>query len=137
MARPGPKNPMTDAHKAALARGRAEGRVVREYLEALRASRPSPGRKRTPDTITRRLADIEAAMAAADPVQELLLVQERIDLCRELEQMSKKVDLEARERAFVAVAKGYSQRTGTSYRAWRAVGVPATVLKAAGVDRRR
>ena len=55
---------MTDAHKAALARGRAEGRVVREYLEALRASRPSPGRKRTPDTITRRLADIEVAMAA-------------------------------------------------------------------------
>lgn len=110
--------------------------MVREYLEALRASRPSPGRKRTPDTITRRLADIEAAMATADAVQELLLVQERLDLRRELEQMSKQVDLDARERAFVAVAKGYSERTGTSYRAWRAVGVPAAVLKAAGVDRR-
>ena len=127
---------MTDAHKAALAQGRVEGRVVREYLEALRASRPSPGRKRTPDTIARRLADIEVALASASPVQELQLVQERIDLLRELDVMSRKIDLEARERAFVGVAKGYSQRTGTSYRAWRAVGVPAAVLKAAGVDRR-
>lgn len=127
---------MTDAHKAALARGRAEGRVVREYLEALRASRPSPGRKRTPDTITRRLADIEVSLASASPVQELQLVQERIDLLRELDVMSRKIDLEARERAFASVAKGYSQRTGTSYRAWRAVGVPAAVLKAAGIDRR-
>lgn len=110
--------------------------MVREYLEALRASRPSPGRKRTPDTIARRLADIEVALASASPVQELQLVQERIDLLRELDVMSRKIDLEARERAFVGVAKGYSQRTGTSYRAWRAVGVPAAVLKAAGVDRR-
>ena len=127
---------MTDAHKAALAQGRVEGRVVREYLEALRASRPSPGRKRTPDTIARRLADIEVALASASPVQELQLVQERIDLLRELDVMSRKIDLEARERAFVGVAKGYSQRTGTSYRAWRAVGVPVALLKAAGVDRR-
>ena len=127
---------MTDAHKAALAQGRVEGRVVREYLEALRASRPSPGRKRTPDTIARRLADIEVALASASPVQELQLVQERIDLLRELDVMSRKIDLEARERAFEGVAKGYSQRTGTSYRAWRAVGVSASMLKAAGVDRR-
>lgn len=127
---------MTDAHKAALAQGRKEGKAVREYLEALRASRPSPGRKRTPDSIARRLAGIDVTLVAADPVQELQLVQERIDLLRELEQMSREVDLAGRERAFVAVAKGYSQRTGTSYRAWRAVGVPAAVLKAAGVDRR-
>lgn len=127
---------MTDAHKAALAQGRAEGRVVRDYLEALRASKPSPGRKRTPDTVARRLADIEVALATADAVQELRLVQERIDLRRELEQMSKTVDLAACEQAFVQVAQAYSRRTGTSYRAWRAVGVPAAVLKAAGVDRR-
>ena len=127
---------MTDAHKAALAQGRKEGKAVREYLEALRASRPSPGRKRTPDSIARRLAGIDVTLVAADPVQELQLVQERIDLLRELDVMSRKIDLEARERAFVGVAKGYSQRTGTSYRAWRAVGVSAAVLKAAGVDRR-
>jgi hypothetical protein len=136
MAKRGPKSPMTDAHKAALAQGRVEGRVVRDYLEALRASRPSPGRKRTPDTIATRLAAIEAAMPKADPVQELLLVQERIDLRRELEAMSHKVDLGDREAAFVAVVKSYSARTGTSYRAWRAVGVPAAVLKAAGLQRR-
>ena len=40
------KNAMTDAHKAALATGRTEGRVVREYLEALRANKPKRGRDR-------------------------------------------------------------------------------------------
>lgn len=110
--------------------------MVREYLEALRASKPSPGRKRTPDTIATRLAAIEVALESADPVQELLLVQERLDLHSELEAMSHKVDLGDREAAFVAVAKSYSARTGTSYRAWRTVGVPASVLKAAGIQRR-
>src|SRR5690606_39660524 len=56
--KPGPKSPMTDEHKAALARGRAEGRIVKEYLEALRASKPKRGRKRTPDSIKKRLAAI-------------------------------------------------------------------------------
>ena len=42
---------MSEAHKAALAKGRMEGRVVRDYLEGLRATKPKRGRKRTPDTI--------------------------------------------------------------------------------------
>ena len=37
-AKRGPKSPMTDEHKAALALGRVEGRAVREYLESLLAS---------------------------------------------------------------------------------------------------
>ena len=45
---------MTDEHKAALERGRAEGRVVRDYLEALRNSKPKRGRKRTPESIKAR-----------------------------------------------------------------------------------
>ena len=36
---------------------------------------------------------------------------------------------------FVKVAKSYGQRTGVSYGAWRAVGVPAAVLAAAGITR--
>jgi hypothetical protein len=45
------RRPMSDEHKEALARGRHEGRVVREYLEALRATKPKRGRKRTPESI--------------------------------------------------------------------------------------
>ncbi len=51
---------MSDAHKAALAEGRAQGRAVRNYLEALEAHKPKRGRKRTPDSMKRRLAKIDA-----------------------------------------------------------------------------
>ena len=77
-AKSGPKNGLTDQHKAALAVGRNEGRVVRDYLEALRNSKGRPGRKRTAESITARLAAIGAEMASASAVRELELVQEQI-----------------------------------------------------------
>ncbi len=126
---------MSPEHKAALALGRTEGRVVRDYLEALRANKPTPGRKRTAESISRRVAAIEGELSTADPVSELRLVQERIDLNAELEAFGRRVDMRACEAAFVEVAKSYSQRTGVSYAAWRAVGVAPAVLKAAGVTR--
>lgn len=126
---------MTDEHKAALAKGRAEGRVVRDYLEGLRATKPKRGRKRTPDTINKRLVAIEEQLAAANPVDELLLVQERRDLQAELEAMSNTIDMEAREAAFVDVAKSYSESKKISYASWRDVGVAPSVLKRAGIGR--
>ena len=54
MAKRGPKGPMTDEHKAALAKGRNEGNAVRNYLEALRANKPKRGRKRTRESIAAR-----------------------------------------------------------------------------------
>ena len=135
MAKRGPKSPMTDAHKAALAKGRTESQAVRLYLEALRANKPVRGRRRTPDSIAKRLATIEAERAAADPVKELRLVQERLNLEAELANMGNVVDTSALEAEFVKVARSYGQRTGVSYAAWRAVGVPAAVLTAAGITR--
>jgi len=126
---------MTDEHKAALAKGRAEGRVVRAYLEALRANRPKRGRKRTPDSIKARLETIEDELPNAAPVDELLLVQERRDLEAELEQLKQKVDLSGLEDEFVQVAKSYSDSKQLSYAAWREVGVPPAVLKRAGISR--
>ena len=58
---------MTKEHKAALAQGRTEGRAVRDYLEALRSSKPKRGRKRTADSINKRLAVIDDALVDADP----------------------------------------------------------------------
>ncbi len=135
MAKKGPKNPLSDEHKAAMAAGRTEGRAVREYLDALRSNKPKRGRKRTPDSIKARLAKIDEEIAMADPLDELRLIQERRNLSEELETMSAGIDMTALEAEFVKVAKSYSQRQGISYATWREVGVEASVLKAAGISR--
>ncbi len=129
------KRPMSDAHKAALAKGRAEGRVVREYLEGLRATKPKRGRKRTPETIEKRLGKIEEELADASPIDELALVQERRDLHDELAAMSETIDMAALENAFVEVASSYSDSKKIAYASWRDVGVEASVLKRAGISR--
>jgi hypothetical protein len=131
----GAKAPMSEEHKAALAKGREEGKVVRDYLEGLRATKPKRGRKRTPETVNNRLAAIEEELSRATPVEELLLVQERRDLQAELERMSDTVDMTSLEEAFVKVAKSYSDSKKISYASWREVGVDAKVLKAAGISR--
>jgi hypothetical protein len=135
MAKKGPKNPLSDEHKAAMAAGRIEGRVVREYLDALRTNKPKRGRKRTPDSIKAKLASIEEALQTADPLDELRLIQERRDLTAELESMGTTVDISALEAEFVKVAKAYSERQGIAYATWRDVGVEAAVLKQAGISR--
>lgn len=126
---------MSDEHKAALAKGRMEGRVVRDYLEGLRATKPKRGRKRTPDTIKKRLDTIESELASASPLDELLLVQERRDLEAELAAKSNAIDMDALEAEFVGVAASYSESKAISYASWRDVGVPASTLKRAGISR--
>jgi hypothetical protein len=126
---------MSDEHKAALALGREQGRIVRQYLEALEQHRPKRGRKRTPDSIKSRLAAIEAQLASADPLSKVHLIQERMDLSAELEAKETKVDLSKLEGAFVKAAKEYGARKGISYQAWREAGVDAAVLRRAGISR--
>ena len=126
---------MTLEHKAALAEGRNQSRSVRVYLDALESHRPKRGRKRTPESIKRRLNAIETERKTADPLKRVQLVQEELDLGAELESMGTKVDLTALESEFVSAVKGYSERKGISYAAWRAVGVSPAVLKKAGISR--
>lgn len=129
------KSPMSQEHKQALATGREQGRAVRRYLEALEAHRPKRGRKRTPESIKRRLDDIESRLEAADPLTRLQLVQERMNLQEELASKSEAVDLTQLEADFVAAAKEYGQRKGITYAAWREAGVDASVLKRADIRR--
>lgn len=135
MAKRGPKGPLSPEHKAALAAGRTEGKIVRDYLEALRTNKPKRGRKRTPESIKARLAAIEDELQGADPLEELRLLQERRDLTKELETQGTGVDLAALEAEFVKIAKSYSERQGIAYATWRDVGVEAAVLKSAGLAR--
>jgi hypothetical protein len=126
---------LTAAHKEALAEGREQSRAIRNYLEALDQNRPKRGRKRTPDSILKRLAFIDASLSDATGLKKLELVQERINLQREAEQLAGKSDLSSLEEGFVRVAKGYSKRKGITYAAWREVGVSSDVLKRAGISR--
>jgi hypothetical protein len=126
---------MSEEHKAALAEGRTQGRAVRAYLEALEANRPKRGRKRTPDSINKRLATIDAELPSADKLHALHLRQERRDLQHELSAMSESIDLAGVEKDFVTSAKAYGDRKGISYATWREAGVSAAVLKKAGISR--
>jgi hypothetical protein len=126
---------MSDSHKAALAEGRAQGRAVRNYLEAIEAHKPKRGRKRTPDSMTKRLAKIDAEYAEGDQLKRLQLAQERLDLQRELSAAQNAVDLSALQAEFEAAAKAYGERKGIGYAAWREVGVPDSVLRSAGISR--
>jgi hypothetical protein len=125
---------MTDDHKQALAEGRRQGKAVRDYLAALEAeSRKPRGRKpsQTPDEIQ---AQIDAE---PDPAKRLDLIQKRLDVEERLAAENESVDLADLERDFVAAIKPYAERKGLSYTALREAGVPAAVLKEAGVARTR
>src|SRR5918994_6610180 len=129
------RTPMSTEHKAALAEGRDQGRAVRRYLEALEANKPKRGRKRSPDSMKKRLQAVEDEIAAADPLKRLHLVQERLDLQAALEASKATVDIDELEKEFVEAAATYSQRKGISYSAWRELGVPSSVLDRAGISR--
>jgi hypothetical protein len=129
------RTPMSNEHKAALAEGRDQGRAVRRYLEALEANKPKRGRKRSPDSMKKRLDAVENELASADPLKRLHLVQERLDLQAALEATEATVDLEALEKEFINAAATYSERKGISYSAWRELGVPSSVLERAGITR--
>ena len=123
---------LTPEHKAALAEGRSQGRVVRRYLEALETHKPKRGRKMTQERITQRLEEISDEMESASPAVRVQLAQERINLLAKQSAGEDTGELEEAEAEFIEHAKAYSERKGISYSAWRDAGVPAAVLKQAG-----
>ena len=126
---------MSSAHKKALANGRTEGRVIREYLEIVEATKPKRGRRRTPESITRRLTVINTELKTADAVTKVRLIQERLNLRRELSAMKSKTEIASAETKFIKVARSFSQRNDITYDAWREFGVTPTVLKKAGITK--
>lgn len=126
---------MSDSHKAALAEGRDQGRAVRRYLEALEANKPKRGRKRTQESVQKRLATINEQLGDADALTRLHLVQERINLEAELASAGNTVDIQSIEDDFVAAAGPYGARKGIRYAAWRHLGVGPAVLHRAGIRR--
>lgn len=132
-----PTRKMSADHKIALAKGRAQASAVRAYLDALESQRPKRGRKRTPESIQKRLAVIDEQYELAGALTALQLLQERKNLEAELATLAagNGVDLGALQKAFVKNAKGYGAAKGIAYSTWREIGVPAGVLRDAGISR--
>jgi hypothetical protein len=126
---------MTSEHKAALAAGRAQGLAVRRYLEALERTRPRRGRRPSTEQLERQLEEIEARLHEADPLQRLHLIQQRKTLKARLTESGDSEDISALEAAFVEAAAAYGARKGIDYSTWREAGVPAEVLRRAGIHR--
>src|SRR5271154_4152196 len=131
------KRTISADHKAKLAQGRAESRVVSKYLEAISAGKGKRGRKRTPESINMQIAKIDHEIDAVAAIRKLELIQRRSDLESERDRLMVRVDLAGVEKNFVKVAKSYAKRNQISYSAFRSVGVPAEVLKRAGISRAR
>jgi hypothetical protein len=130
------KTAMTAAHKQALAEGREQSRVVRDYLDALEAHKPKRGRKRTADTVKKNLAEVNQSLKSSVGSNRLEQIQRRRDLEVELAGMQAGgVDITALEKAFTKVGKSYAVRKSISYAAFREFGVPSEVLKRAGISR--
>lgn len=128
---------MSNAHKEALAKGRAQGKAVRDYLAALEEG-SKPGRRLSEAELTEKVGTLNQQIEEEDnPAKRVELIQKRLDYEERLAKMEDRPDVDALEKAFVEAAGEYSERKGISYTAWREAGVPAAVLKQAGVPRTR
>jgi hypothetical protein len=110
---------------------RAETNAVAAYLTALRAPKV-PARSRA--NLERRRAQIEQWLSEeSSPIGEVELIQQRLDIDAQLAQIDQAQRLAELEDTFVKVAASWAKRSGISAAALRDVGVPASVLRRAGL----
>jgi preprotein translocase subunit SecD len=123
---------MSDEHKQAIAAARQQTQAVRDYLNALTTAKPAGRRpSATPEQLQ------EQVDGEDDPVRRVELIQRRLDLEDRLAAEQDQPDLDSLRDAFVAVAADYATRKCITYTAFRELGVPAPVLKQAGIPRTR
>lgn len=129
---------MSEEHKKALAEGRRQARAVKTYLEALNTEASS--QQADEDSLKERIAQLQIQIdedegTIGSPVKRVELIQRRLDYEEQLANLEEAPDLEALENDFKSVVRDYSERKGISYKAWREIGVPASVLRDAGLSR--
>jgi hypothetical protein len=132
------KRALSPAHKKALAEGRTMSATVDRYLAAVNTPQRR-GRKVSKATLEQRLASARVRSETVSGVDKVLAAQEVRDLQAKIAQLTSTsgVDLKTLEAAFVKIAKTFGDNRGIGYGAWRDAGVPAEVLKRAGVARTR
>ena len=129
---------LSAAHKRALAEGRTLSATVDRYLAAVTTPKRR-GRKVSTATLQQRLESARARFKTVAGVEKVLAAQEIRDLQAKIDhQRSVTVtDIKSLEASFVKIAKRFGENRGIGYGAWRDAGVPAPVLKRAGVARTR
>ena len=136
VGRSGPRK-MTAAHKKALSEGRAMSATVDRYLTAISTPRKR-GRKVSRSALERRLAVAQERTKSSVGVARLLAAQDvRALRARLTDGSGNDGDIKSLQAEFIKVAKKFGENRGISYGAWRDAGVPADVLKRAGVARTR
>lgn len=136
--RPAPKKTLSAAHKKALAEGRTISNTVDRYLQLVNAPKRR-GRKVSTDSIKAKITKLSRE-AKSPGVKSVLAIQEMRDLEKRLASMSESgngASVKQAEDAFVKIAKKFGENRGVGYGAWRDAGVPAIVLKRAGIERTR
>ena len=92
---------MSDEHKAALARGRAEATSIKAYL-AVATMPKKRGRQVTRSSLEEKIVSLDEKVSAEnDPLARVELIQARIDTQRALDDLGSAADLEALEPGFV------------------------------------
>jgi hypothetical protein len=112
---------------------RAETNAVAAYLTALKGPRPSGSSKAKREGLVRRRARVEQWISERSPIREVELIQQRLDVDAQLAQLDQAARLPELEEAFVNVTASWAKRSGASAAALREVGVPASVLRRAGL----
>lgn len=129
---------MSATHKRALAEGRTLSAAVDRYLVAVNTPKRR-GRKVTKATLDQRLTDARIRLKTAKGVEKVLAAQEVRDLETKTARLnpSGDTDMKSLESEFIRIAKKFGENRGVGYSAWRDAGVPADVLRRAGVGRTR
>jgi hypothetical protein len=130
---------LSASHKRALAEGRTMSATVDRYLSAVNTPKRR-GRKVSKASLQRRLTDARAKAKHATGVEKVLAAQEVRDLQSRIAAVDAAgggSDLKTLETAFVKIARQFGENRGIAYGAWRDAGVPAPVLKRAGIPRTR
>lgn len=110
------KNPLQESSSSKDANS-----LIRSYLKSIGTPQPR-GRKMDASTLRSRLS------SAADPMDRLLLTQRLMDATSNGALNRKEL-----EAAFVANAAKWGAEHRVSWGAWRQLGVPAPVLRRAGI----
>jgi hypothetical protein len=112
--------------------------TVDRYIAAVTTPKRR-GRRVSTATLQKRLVNARARFKTVAGVEKVLTAQEIRDLQAKIaqQQSTSRVDIRSLEASFVKIAKKFGENRGIAYGARRAAGVPAPVLKQAGVARTR
>jgi len=92
----------------------------------------------TKESLEKRLEKVNGKIDdTGDPLEKVELIQSRLDIEKALDEVTSADDLMSLQRGFIEHASAYSERKGVSYTAWREAGVPAAILREAGIKETR